>query len=40
MALERAAASLAAEGRRMDSIARIGGEEFAMLMPDTGAERR
>ncbi len=39
MALERAAASLAAEGRRMDSIARIGGEEFAMLMPDTGADK-
>ena len=35
MALERVAAGFNAERRGMDSVARIGGEEFAVLMPET-----
>ena len=36
--LKRVAAELASTGRRMDSVARIGGEEFALILPATDPE--
>ena len=39
--LARVAACMRAAARRpSDCVARIGGEEFAILLPDTGAEAR
>ena len=37
-ALRRFSALLRAAGRRIDTVARVGGEEFALLLPDTTAE--
>jgi diguanylate cyclase (GGDEF)-like protein len=38
MALERVAAGLGAERREIDWVARLGGEEFAVMMPETDSE--
>ena len=39
VALARASAVLTREKRRMDTVARLGGEEFAMLVPETGGRK-
>lgn len=36
--LKRVAAELASTGRRMDTVVRMGGEEFALILPGTDAE--
>jgi diguanylate cyclase (GGDEF)-like protein len=39
LALARASAVLTREARRMDTVARLGGEEFALLVPETSGRR-
>ncbi len=39
LALARASAVLTREKRRMDTVARLGGEEFALIVPETGGRR-
>ncbi len=39
LALARASAVLTREKRRMDTVARLGGEEFAMIVPETGGRQ-
>ena len=40
VALRRAAAAIGAAVRSVDAVARLGGEEFGVILPETGASRR